>query len=68
MKLPSFLTHVSISPLEYHRLALDRCKEMRLTSPVVYDEEEEVWLAFRYDDTVPVRGDYKLRIGIVNLI
>lgn len=59
MKLPSFLNDVSISPLEYHRLALTWCKEMRLTSPVVYNQEEEVWLIFRYDDAVRVRGDYK---------
>ena len=59
MKLPSFLTELSISPLEYHRLALTWCKEMRLTSPVVYNQEEEVWLIFRYDDAVRVRDDYK---------
>ena len=59
MKRPSFLTDLSISPLEYHRLALEWCEEMRLASPVVYDQEEEVWLLFRYDDAVRVRSDYK---------
>lgn len=59
MKLPSFLNDVSISPLEYHRLALAWCKEMRQASSVAYDEEKEVWLVFRYDDAVRVRGDYK---------
>ncbi len=59
MKLPSFLTDLSISPVEYHRLALEWCKKMRQAAPVLYDEHEEVWLVFRYDDAVRVRGDYK---------
>src|SRR5947209_16099595 len=59
MQLPSFLTDLSISPVEYHRLALEWCKEMRQTSPVLYDENEEVWLVFCYDDALRVRGDYK---------
>lgn len=60
MKLPSFLNDRSISPLEYHRQALQWCKEMRESSPVAYAEDEGVWLVFGYDDSVRVRSDYKI--------
>ena len=59
MKLPPFLNDRSISPQEYHRQALQWCKEMRESSPVAYAEEEGVWLVFGYDDSVLVRSDYK---------
>lgn len=59
MKLPSFITDLSLSPVEYHRDLRQWSKEMRDTSPIIWDDASANWLVFRYDDVVRVQSDYR---------
>ncbi len=58
MHLPSFVSDLTLPPLEYQRQMRAWCKEMRATSPVAYDEDHAVWIVFRHSDVVRVLGDY----------
>lgn len=58
MKLPPFVNDLSLPPAEYHRQVRQWCKEMRDCSPILWDEEHQNWLVFRYEDVVRVQNDY----------
>ena len=58
MKLPSFVSDLSLPPLEYHQRLREWSKEMRTSSPISWDEDNASWLAFRYEDVVRVQNDY----------
>lgn len=59
MKLPSFITDLSLSPVEYHHGLRQWSKEMRDTSPIIWDDASANWLVFRYDDVARVQSDYR---------
>jgi cytochrome P450 len=52
MQLPSFVSDVTIPPLEYHRRLIDWCRTTRASHPVFYDEAHALWIILRYEDAV----------------
>lgn len=58
MKTPSFVQDSAHAPLAYHREARRWLREMRDTRPILWDEEQQSWLLFRYEDIVRVQSDY----------
>lgn len=60
MKLPSFVRDLSLPPVEYHQQLRQWSKEMRATSPIIWDDESANWLVFRYDDVLRVQSDYRV--------
>ena len=58
MKIPSFVTDLSLPPWEYHRSLREWSKEIRTSTPIIWDDESAGWLAFRYEDVVRVQSDY----------
>lgn len=59
MKIPSFVSDLSLPPMEYHRNLRHWSREMRDSTPIVWDDESANWLAFRYDDISRVQSDYR---------
>jgi cytochrome P450 len=59
MKLPAFVSDLSLPPLEYHQQLRQWSKEMRQNSPIVWDDDSVSWLVFRYDDVARVQSDYQ---------
>jgi|SRR6266700_791718 len=59
MKLPSFVSDLSLPPIEYHHQLRQWSREMRDSSPVVWDDDSASWLVFRYDDVARVQSDYQ---------
>src|ERR1700730_9111960 len=59
MKLPSFVSDLSLPPMEYHRNLRHWSREMRDSTPIVWDDACANWLAFRYDDIARVQSDYR---------
>ena len=58
MQLPTFLKDRTIPILEFHRLMREWYQTMRAEHPVMYDEEHQLWLVFRYEDVLHVRSDH----------
>lgn len=58
MKLPSFVSDLSLPPVEYHRQLRQWSRQMRETTPVIWNDETNSWLVFRYDDISRVQSDY----------
>ncbi len=52
MQLPSFVSDVTIPPLQYHRMMIDWCRTTRASHPVFYDEAHALWIILRYEDAV----------------
>lgn len=59
MQIPSYLQDRTIPILELHHMLREWYRTMRAEQPVVYDEEHQIWLVFRYEDALQVRNDYK---------
>ncbi len=59
MKIPSFVSDLSLPPMEYHRNLRHWSREMRDSTPIVWDDESANWLAFRYDEISRVQSDYR---------
>jgi cytochrome P450 len=59
MKLPLFVSDLSLPPIEYHRQLRQWSREMRDSSPIVWDDDSASWLVFRYDDVARVQSDYQ---------
>jgi cytochrome P450 len=59
MKLPSFVSDLSLPPIEYHHQLRQWSREMRDSSPIVWDDDSASWLVFRYDDVARVQSDYQ---------
>lgn len=58
MKLPSFISDLSLPPVEYHQQLRQWAKEVRENEPILWDDESNSWLVSRYDDVVRVQNDY----------
>ncbi len=58
MKFPSFINDLTLAPAEYQHALRDWTKTMREENPVVYNEDNDVWVVFRYNDVVRVQSDY----------
>jgi cytochrome P450 len=58
MKLPSFVSDLSLPPVEYHHQLRQWSRQMRETAPVIWNDETNSWLVFRYDDVSRVQSDY----------
>ncbi|MDQ2906295.1 MAG: cytochrome P450 [Chloroflexota bacterium] len=58
MKLPAFVSDLSLPPVEYHHKLRQWSQEMRASSPIVWDDESANWLVFRYEDVARVQSDY----------
>jgi len=58
MRLPAFIDDLSIEPRVYHERLREWCRSMRVSHPVVFDDESKSWLVFRYEDVVRVQSDY----------
>jgi cytochrome P450 len=59
MKLPPFISDLSLPPVEYHQQLRQWSREMRDTSPVIWDDNSASWLVFRYEDVARVQSDYQ---------
>lgn len=59
MKLPAFISDLSLPPVEYHTQLRQWSREMRERSPIVWDDESMSWLTFLYDDVTRVQSDYQ---------
>src|ERR1700680_4518745 len=59
MKLPTFISDLSLPPVEYHQQLRLWSREMRETSPIIWDDNSASWLVFRYDDVTRVQSDYQ---------
>jgi len=59
MKLPAFISDLSLPPAEYHRQLRKWSQEMREQSPIVWDDGSTSWLVFRYDDVTRIQSDYQ---------
>ena len=58
MKLPPFISDLSLPPVAYHQQLRQWSREMREHSPIVWDDDSRSWLVFRYDDVTRVQSDY----------
>ncbi|GCE16029.1 cytochrome P450 [Tengunoibacter tsumagoiensis] len=58
MKLPAFVTDLTLPPLEYQCKLRQWSQEMRTSSPIIWDEDSANWIVFRYEDVVRVQSDY----------
>lgn len=67
MQIPPFLKERTTPLLEFHRVLRDWYRMMRAEQPVVYDEEHQIWLVFRYEDALAVRNDYKTFSSVTNI-
>lgn len=59
MKLPAFISDLSLPPVEYHQKLRQWSREMRENTPIVWDDDSTSWLVFRYDDVTRVQSDYQ---------
>lgn len=59
MKLPAFVSDLSMPPVEYHQQLRQWSREMRERSPIVWEDDSRSWLVFRYDDVTRVQSDYQ---------
>lgn len=59
MKLPAFISDLSLPPVEYHQQLRRWSREMRENTPIVWDDGSASWLIFRYDDVTRVQSDYQ---------
>jgi cytochrome P450 len=60
MKLPSFVSDLSLPPMEYHQNLRHWSREMRECAPIIWDDASANWLVFRYDEIARVSSDYKV--------
>lgn len=58
MKLPAFISDLSMPPVEYHQRLRQWSRTMRESSPIIWDDDSQSWLVFRYDDVTRVQSDY----------
>lgn len=58
MKLPAFISDLSLPAIEYHQQLRQWSREMRENSPIIWDDDSRSWLVFRYDDVTRVQSDY----------
>lgn len=58
MKLPAFISDLSVPPKEYHYNLRLWSQEMRDSSPIVWDDKSANWLVFRYAEVSRVQSDY----------
>ena len=59
MKLPPFISDLSLPPVAYHQQLRQWSREMRDRSPIVWDDDSQSWLVFHYDDVARVQSDYR---------
>jgi cytochrome P450 len=59
MKLPAFVSDLSMPPVEYHQKLRQWSREMREHSPIIWEDDSQSWLIFRYDDVTRVQSDYQ---------
>jgi cytochrome P450 len=59
VKLPPFISDLSLPPLEYHQRLRGWSRETREASPIIWDDHSASWLVFRYDDVARVQSDYQ---------
>jgi cytochrome P450 len=52
MQIPSFVSNITLPPLEYHRMMIDWCQATRASHPVFYDEAHGLWIIMRYEEAV----------------
>lgn len=67
MHLPAFLNDLTIPILDYHRLLCEWSQTMRDEHPVVYDEDQQVWIVFRNEDGLRIRTNYDIFSSAHNL-
>ena len=60
MKLPLFVSDLSLPPMEYHQNLRHWSREMRDAAPIIWDDASANWLVFRYDEIARVSSDYKV--------
>lgn len=60
MKIPECIYDLTLSPVEYQRNLRHWSREMRETTPIIWDEESANWLVFRYADVSRVQSDYQV--------
>lgn len=60
MKLPGFISDLSLPPVEYHQQLRAWSREMRQNSPIVWDDDSTSWLVFRYEDVARVQNDFQI--------
>ena len=58
MKLPAFISDLSLPPKEYHYNLRLWSQEMRDSSPIIWDDKSANWLVFRYAEVSRVQNDY----------
>lgn len=59
MKLPAFIRDLSLPPVEYHQQLRHWSREMRESTPIVWDDDSSSWLVFLYDDVARIQSDYQ---------
>jgi cytochrome P450 len=67
MRFPAFLNDLTIPLLDYHRMQCEWSRTMRDEHPVVYDDDQQVWIVFRYEDGLRVRTNYEVFTSAYNL-
>ena len=59
MQFPPFVKDLTLPAIEYQHALRDWTKMMREESPVIYNEDNNTWVVFRYNDVVYVQNDYE---------
>ena len=59
MKLPTFISDLSLPPVEYHQQLRQWSREMCENTPIVWNDDGASWLVFRYDDVARIQSDYQ---------
>src|SRR5579884_3215117 len=59
MQFPLFVKDLTLPAIEYQHALRDWTRMMREESPVVYDDDNNTWVVFRYNDVVYVQSDYE---------
>jgi cytochrome P450 len=67
MRFPAFLNDLSIPLLDYHRQLCEWSRVMRDEHPVAWDDDQQVWIVFRYEDGLRVRTNYEVFSSAYNL-
>ena len=59
LNIPTFLTDLTVHPLEYHRLSIKLGKQMRQSSPLFFDEESRTWIVYDFDEIIRIQKDWR---------